>query len=200
MLKKENHQWHTDSLANVASDAVGVSSRKWFIAIVNTNTEISSRERLLSEGYEARVASQFETHLWRNGRRYKSEHILIPLTLFVHATEEERREIISYPFIKKFMTDKAQVANNYGVHPFAVVPDHEMDMLQFMLYQSDTAVKFSSRPIRQGSKIRVVRGSLRGFEGHITRYHDNDAYAVANIGILGCAMVKISLCDIESLT
>lgn len=193
-------QWQEVTHANVACEAVGIESRQWFVAIVGTNTEISCRDRLLAKGYEVWVATSYETRICRNGRKRVSERVVIPLILFVHATKEERREIVSYPFVKKFMTDRAQQANSFGVHPLAVIPDHEMKMLQFLLYQSSDPVRFLSRPLHQGSAIRVVRGSLRGFEGLVARYKDGDSFLVANIGILGCAMVKISLSDIESLT
>ena len=172
-------------------------SKQWYVAFVGTNSEKACRDRLIKMGHEAWVASQQEEHLWRNGRRSKVEHVIIPLVVFVHATEEERRQIINYPFIKYFLTDRAGKVNGFGVHPVATIPENEIQRLQFMLYQSDQPVMFQSRSLHAGDSIRVVRGSLQGFEGHVIRYRDGNNYVVANIGILGCAMVRIALNDVE---
>lgn len=173
--------------------------RQWYAAIVGTNQEKACRDRLVKMGHKAWVASQQEERVWRNGRRSQVEHVVIPLVVFVHATEEERLTIVRYPFIKYFLADKAGRVNSFGVHPVATISDNEMQMLQFMLYQSDLPVTFVSRPLHAGDSIRVVRGSLQGFKGYVIRYHDSDTYVVANIGILGCAMVRISLNDVEPL-
>lgn len=175
------------------------SVKLWYVAFVGTNSEKASRDRLLKLGHEAWVATQQEKHQWRNGRHSQVERVVIPLIVFVHATEEERRQIVNYPFIKYFLTDKACTPNKYGVHPIAIIPDCEMEKLRFMLFQSELPVTFLSRPLHTGDPIRVVRGSLKGFEGHVIRYHDGDSYVVANIGILGCAMVRIALNDVEPL-
>lgn len=171
--------------------------RHWFVAFVGTNREKACRDQLVKLGHEAWVASQQEERQWRNGRRTNVERVVIPLMVFVHATERERLEIVRYPFIKYFLTDKSAKANNYGVHPVAVINDGEMEKLRFMLYQCERPVTFVSHAPRAGETVRVLRGQLRGLEGQVTRYRDGDTYLVANIGILGCAMVRISLNDVE---
>lgn len=39
-------------------DAVGVETRKWFVAIVNNNSEKAVQERLVKMNYESYVAKQ----------------------------------------------------------------------------------------------------------------------------------------------
>ena len=173
--------------------------RHWYVAIVATNSEKACRDRLVALGHEAWVASQEEMRVWRNGRRSTVERVVIPLMVFVHATEQERRDIVNLPFIKYFLTDKAGRANDFGVHPVAVIPQREMEKLQFMLYQNDQPVTFLSRPLKAGGSVRVIRGSLRGLEAQVTRYRDGDTYLVVNVGMLGCAMVRIALSDVEPL-
>lgn len=174
-----------------------LENNKWFVAFVGTNREKACRDQLVKLGHEAWVASQQEERQWRNGRRTKVERVVIPLMVFVHVTEQERLEIVKYPFIKYFLTDKSAKTNSFGVHPVAVIHDGEMEKLRFMLYQSDRPVTFASHPPRVGQTVRVIRGQLRGFEGQVARYRDGDTYLVANLGILGCAMVRISLSDVE---
>lgn len=199
MLKDKDHQSRLVSPTTVVGDAVGVSERHWYAAFVSTNTEKACRDRLIHQGYEAWVASQQEQRVWRNGRKSMVERVVIPLIVFVRATEQERRQIVNYPYIHRFMTDKACAANDFGVHPVATIPDSEIESLRFILYQSDSPVSFLSHPLKTGDSVRVVRGQLRGFEGQVTRYHDGHSYVVVNIGVLGCAMVRISLTDVEKV-
>lgn len=74
-----------------------------------------------------------------------------------------------------------------------------MQMLQFMLSHADAPVGFVSQ-VRLGDHIRVVRGSLKGFEGRITREASGDAYAVAALDGLGCALMKVLPADVEIIT
>ncbi|MDE7410017.1 MAG: UpxY family transcription antiterminator, partial [Muribaculaceae bacterium] len=86
-------------------DAVGVESRKWFVAIVNHNTEKAVQERLDGLGYETYVAKQTVVRIWKNGRKAKVDKVIIPSLVFVKCTQKERHEIVSLPYIKRFMTD-----------------------------------------------------------------------------------------------
>lgn len=185
--------------ADVADRAVGVEcgERRWYIAVVGPRAEKAVRDRLLELGYEAYVATQEELHQWKNGRRKRVERVVVTQVVFLHATDAERRVVVTLPFVKSFLTDKAQRANAFGVHPVAVIPDQQMQKLQFVLYQNENPVSFLPRTLHAGDCIRVLRGQLRGFEGEVVRYRDGDTYLVVNIGILGCAMVRISLADVE---
>ena len=197
MIKPSNL---TKNKTKMNKDIVSADDDKqWYAAIVGTNQEKTCRDRLIKMGYKAWIASQQEKHVWRNGRHSQVERVVIPLVVFVYATEEERRQIVNYPFIKCFLTDKARTKNKFGIHPVATISDCEMEKLRFMLYQSEKPITFISRSLHTGDTIRVVRGNLQGFEGHVIRYHDGNNYVVANIGILGCAMVRIALSDVEPL-
>ena len=181
-------------------DAVGVSKesnqRFWFVAVVNRNSEKLIREKLLQKGYDAYVASQMEDHVWANGRKKKVEHVLISARLFVHLTEEERRDVVHLPYINYFLTDKARTANKYGIHPLAVIPDREMQMLRFMLCNADSPVDFVTTHFREGDRIRIIRGPLTGFEGEVARL-TGETYAFVRLSILGAALTRVVPQDIE---
>ena len=184
--------------ANDAVSAVGVPQRYWFVAVVGRNTERACRERLQKLGYECYVASQEEVHVWANGRKKKVEHVLITARIFIRLTESERLQVVHLPFINYFMTNRAASTNSYGAYPLAHVPDSQMQMLRFMLSHADTPVGFVSQ-VRLGDHIRIVRGPLKGFEGRITREASGDAYAVATLDGLGCALMKVLPSDVEIL-
>ena len=181
-------------------DAVGVSEEPeqlfWYVAVVNRNSEKLIREKLLQKGYEAYVASQMEEHVWANGRKKKVEHVLISARIFIRLTEEERREVVRLPYISYFLTDKARSTNEFGVHPLAVIPDREMQMLRFMLCNADSPVDFVSTQFRAGDRIRIVRGALKGFEGEVTRL-SGETYIFVRLSVLGSALTRVLPQDIE---
>ena len=179
-------------------DAVGVPSRKWFVAIVGRNTEKASREKLKNLGYESYVATQNELRVWRTGQKKQVERVLISTLIFIHATEQERRDIVNLPFIKYFLTDKAGIPNDFGRHPLAVIPDHQMEMLRFMLYNADNPVNFTAEPLHVNDHIRVLRGPLAGFEGKVL-HQGRRAYLVVTLDLLGSAMTEISADDLEKI-
>ena len=84
--------------------------RKWLVACVAPNTEKVSRDRLLALGYEAFVASQEEVRLYKNGdrkKRKKVERVVITQYVFLHVTEQERRQVVELPYIKYFLLDRS---------------------------------------------------------------------------------------------
>ena len=184
--------------ATKVDDAVGVPKPKWFVAVVGRNTEKACRERLTEQGYESYVATQQEMRVWRTGKKKQVERVLISNLLFIHVTERERREVVNLPYIKYFLTDKAEHANDFGRHPLAVIPDSQMNMLRFMLYNADSPVTFTAEPLHLGDHIRVVRGQLAGLEGRVTR-DGSGTYLVVTLDLLGSAMVSISTDDLEKI-
>ena len=137
-----------------------------------------------------------EDHVWKNGRKKKIEHVLIPAKIFIRLTEQERLEVVHLPYISYFLTDKAMATNAFGVHPLAVIPDREMQMLRFMLCNADSPVDFVSTQFRAGDRIRIVRGALKGFEGEVARI-TGETYVFIRLSVLGSALTRVSPQDIE---
>ena len=181
------------------SCAGGVPDRKWFVAIVRRNYERVCRTQLAELGYEAYVASQKQTHVYRNRHRREVEHIVITGIVFVRITDQERLQVLKQcQHIQCFMLNRTGQSNPYGRSPFAVIPDSQMATLQFMLYHADTPVTFTNTPLRCGDRIRIIRGCMQGYKGDFLR-QGNDHYIVVNLDLLGCAMTTISADDIEKI-
>ncbi|MDE7345855.1 MAG: UpxY family transcription antiterminator [Muribaculaceae bacterium] len=178
-------------------DAVGVESRKWFVAIVNHNTEKAVQERLEKLGYETYVAKQTVVRIWKNGRKAKVEKVIIPSLVFVKCTQKERHEIVSLPYIKRFMTDKAGVSRGSVSSPLAVIPQSQIDTLRYMLGQSDIPVSFADRPLKFGDKVVVARGSLKGIEGEVIQVTEGKAEIVVRVDMIGVAKMTINASEIE---
>ncbi len=180
-------------------DAVGVSDRKWYVAIVGNNREKSAAEKLEALGFESFVASQEELRVWKNGRRKTVDRVLISAIVFVRCTESERRRIVvNLPYINRFMTDRAAKSDASLNRPLAVVPDSQMAALRFMLGRSDSPVTFTGEYVK-GRKVKVIRGNLRGLEGEIIALPDGSSELVILIDALGCAKVHINPIDVEHI-
>lgn len=186
--------------AQGVGDAVGVPTRYWYVAFVGPNAEKQCRDRLLRLGYEAYAATQEETHHWKNGKHKKVEVVIITQLLFIHCTPEERKEIVSLPYIRSFLVNKAAKANKFGVRPVTIIPDRQMQMLQFMLYKADTPVQFVAEPVIAGDTIRIIRGDMKGLEGEVVELKGSEErYLSIRLNMLGCALLHISLADVEKI-
>lgn len=188
--------------ATVADDAVGVFDderntpsepvRKWFVAFVGTRAEKAVRDRLTDMGIEAYAATQTVLRVRPSGRRVKVECPVITQYVFVHVTEAERKEIVEYPFIHFFLTDKASLTNAYGRHQLAVIPDGQMMTLQNMLSQEDAEVVFATTGFTVGDEVRVL-GWGDNIIGHVVRIRgEKGSYIGLRIDQLGCAYMEIS--------
>ena len=193
--QKMSGNQHVTPVAPAADGAAGVASPCWYVAVVNHNSEVTSAEKLRAKGYEAFAATQRETRVWSNGRRHQVNRVVIGSALFVRCTESERREIVTLPYIFRFLPDKASTSSRV-----AVIPDSQIQMLRFMLGNADSPVEFVGRRYCVGERVRVARGRLVNCEGSIVRLPNGRGELVIALGALGGAKCAIPLADIQPLT
>lgn len=179
--------------------AEGVSKSNWYVAIVKNNTEKSVYRNLVNLGYECYVPLQNELRIWKNGRRSFIERIVIPTIVFINCTESIRKEIISLPYIIRFMSNRAGTSSNGLNKPLAIVPETQIKKLMFMVGNSDTPVTFSSTIYRKGDLVRVVRGKLVGLEGEVNAIDDKHSEVIVRLDFLGSARLTIETADIEPI-
>ena len=189
-MSEENQKFETGTPAIVADDAEGIP--RWYVAYVGTRAEKTVRDRLISLGYEAYAATQWEIRVWRNGRKKKIERPVITQYVFIRLTERQRAVVVAMPEIHYFLVNKAGATNEYGRHLPAVIPDAQMQMLQRMLGQSDSAVRFATSGFAIGDTVRVL-GWGDNLQGHVVRIPgDHAKYVGIRIDQLGCAYMEIS--------
>lgn len=178
--------------------AVGVSTPKWYVAIVNSRHEKAVQEKLTKLNIESYVATQKELRVWSNGKRKLIDRVVISSVVFIKCTEKERREIVSLPYINRFMVNRTTISGTLR-RPVAVIPDIEIEKLKFMLGQTDTPVEFIPTEFHVHDNVRVIRGSLRGLEGEIRRTADGTHTLVVGLSLLGGAIIHISPQDVEKI-
>jgi len=189
-MSETEKNFETQTPAIVADDAVGLP--RWYVAYVGTRAEKAVRDRLISLGYEAYAATQWEVHFWRNGRKKKIERPVITQYVFIRLTEQQRAVVVTMPEIHYFLVNKAGATNEYGRHLPAVIPDSQMQMLRRMLGQSDSTVRFATSGFAVGDAVRVMVGG-GDLEGRIVRIPgDHARYIGVRIDQLGCAYMEVS--------
>ena len=189
-MSEKDQKFEMQTSAIVADDAVGIP--RWYVAYVGTRAEKAVRDRLISLGYEAYAATQWEIHVWRNGRKKKVERPVITQYVFIRLTEQQRTEILTMPEIHYFLVNRAGATNAYGRHLPAVIPDAQMRMLQRMLGQSESAVRFATSGFSIGDTVRVL-GWGDNLKGQVVCIPgDHARYIGIRIDQLGCAYMEIS--------
>lgn len=187
--------------AQGADDAVGVTPRHWYIAIVGNRAEKSSRDKLLALGYKSYVALQRETHIWKNGKKKEIDRIVLPALVFIHATEKERQKfLVNLPFISRFMVDRAGKKESESRAPVAIVPDLQMEAFRFMLENAESPVYLETdRALLPGAKVRVQKGRLAGIEGTVSRISEGKSRLYLALDHLGYAFVEIDRSDVRQI-
>jgi len=189
-MSEKEQQFGIQTSAHVADGAEGVP--RWYVAHVGPRAEKAVRDRLISLGYEAYAATQWEIRVWQNGRKKKIERPVITQYVFIRLTERQRAVVVTMPEIHYFLVNKAGATNEYGRHLPAVIPDSQIQMLQRMLGQSESAVRFTTSGFAVGDTVQVL-GWGDNLEGHVVRIPGDHAnYVGIRIDQLGCAYMEIS--------
>lgn len=172
--------------------------KRWFVAIVNARHEKAVVEKLLQLGIGAYAATQREMHQWANGRRRAVDRVVIPSMVFIHCSDQERLCIVQLPYILRFLVNRAADSGSLN-KPVAVIPQEEMDRLQFILGHSDTPVNFVPTVYRIRDNVRVIRGPLRDLVGQITENSDGSHSLKVGMAMLGGVVIRINACDVERI-
>lgn len=165
---------------------------EWYVAMVGYNTEKSVRDRIEKLGLEAYVATQTVTKIWSNGRKAHQLKVVIPTLVFIRCTETQRRQLVTLPYIYRFMTDRAARRENGVTAPPARITQKDIDTLRYMLAQSEIPVAFAETPIRSGDRVSIIRGKLQGISGTVIAADNNKSQLIVGIGTLGAARITVA--------
>lgn len=182
-------------VTNDIDDAVGMSSRQWYIGIVPPKHEKKVCEQLASKGYETFVAAQSRLRVYSSGRKKWVSQVLIHSRIFIKCTDKERHIILQNPEVLRFMTNPSGQRES-GHRPLAIVSEKEMDLLKYMLGQKEIPVSFEDRPFKRGEIVRIIRGSLKGLEGTVISTSNGKKEISIKLDFLGCALATIASTDV----
>ena len=162
---------------------------RWVAALVKIRSEKAVAKKLLDLEIENYVPTQWEVHQWSD-RRKKVERVVIPMVVFVRTDAVTRKRLITYSFIHKLLSLP-------GKNTPAIIPDHQMDRLKFMLHHADAPVEMHEHVFQTGEQVRIVRGPLKGLEGELCRVENDKPMVAVRVECLGYACVSIEKSDLE---
>jgi transcription antitermination factor NusG len=160
----------------------------WYALHVKSRHEFVARDELAKKGIETYLPTARKLRFWKD-RKKLVDFPLFPGYLFVQSAPNPEE------FLRVLKTRGA--VNLVSLEPGqpATVPPEEINSLRILL-ESD--VEFDVYPnLKEGARVRVRRGPLRGAEGVLTKREEQHTFTV-NIEILGRGVsVRINAEEIE---
>ena len=176
------------SSVNVADDREACP-KVWYVAYTRVNYERKAQEYLCKLGYEVYVPVQKEVRQWSD-RRKVMDRIVIPMAIFICTAESKVREVEHLSFITHLLRVPGQ-------KKMAAIPDEQIVQFRYMLEHADSPVQLENVSVNVGSKVRVIKGKLKGLEGIVSRCKDGRTNVSIVLDYLGCASVSIEKSDLE---
>lgn len=163
-------------------------SKRWYVALVRMHHEKKVAERLNKMGIENFVPVQQELHQWSD-RRKMVESVLLPMMVFVHVDAKERKEVLSFSTVSRYMVMRGESSPT-------IIPDEQMARFRFMLDYSKDVISMNSAPLARGEKVRVIKGPLTGLVGELVTVDGKSKIAV-RLNMLGCACADMPVGYVE---
>ena len=163
-------------------------SKRWYVALVRMHHEKKVAELLNKRGIENFVPVQQELHQWSD-RRKMVESVLLPMMVFVHVDAKERKEVLSFSTVSRYMVMRGESSPT-------IIPDEQMARFRFMLDYSKDVISMNSAPLARGEKVRVIKGPLTGLVGELVTVDGKSKIAV-RLNMLGCACADMPVGYVE---
>ena len=162
--------------------------KRWIAELVQVNCEKKTATRLGKVGYETYIPTQQEVHQWSD-RKKKVDRLIMPMVVFVRATEHEEEWLRNQSFIHKLL---ALPGSDEDKKKFATpIPDNQIERLKFLLENAESEVTIVSN-FKVGDSVCVTSGPLKGLEGVVNEADEKSSIVGIQIDGLGYACVKIA--------
>ena len=129
----------------------------WYAARTRYGQELKVRDRLAREGVE-----HFIPTVPSSGPR--KERAVVNSLVFVRATKQEALDLANTGAVPvKYIVDCA-------TRTLLVVPDKQMEDFRRVLDLGLEEGGLMDRPLALGDRVKVVKGPLKGVEGHVAEF------------------------------
>lgn len=179
------------STANVTDDREACS-KFWIAAYTRPRSEKKAQSELNKVGIETYVPIQRQLRQWSD-RKKMVDVVVIPMVIFLRINNEDMKSISSHPFIIKPITLP-------GEKRAAHIPTKQIDLLKYILGQSEIPVAFDSSIPQVYDTVRIARGKLMGVLGEVISVSESNMQLVIKIDLLGGARLTVPQKDIELLS
>ena len=162
---------------------------KWYAIRSRSNFEKKIATELDGRGVEHYLPAYDEIHQWKDRKRAITVP-LFPGYVFARFVDEPglRRTVLTASGIVEIL------GNSRGPEP---IPDDQIEAVRALL---DSRVRCFAHPLlREGMRVRVIRGALEGMEGLLVRVK-NQARLVISIPLLNQSVAaEVNAWDLELL-
>lgn len=196
-------------IPKVTSSQTGVSveyahdpNKKWYVMRASYGRERRAHDYIVEDGTFIYLPTH-QVYKMKDGKRVRSEEVLVPNIIFIYATREKADEYVKETAQLSFLTyyyDHFNTEN--GKNPPLVVPLDEMH--NFMLATSTDSehvrlVDASQCRFKSGDTVRVVGGPFCGVEGRVARLAGQQRVIVTVTGLCSVATAYIPSAFLETI-
>jgi len=153
----------------------------WYAAKVKHQTERKVKRWLDERAIENYIPFH-SLLIERSGRRFKSEKPIVPGLVFIR-TEYH----IAYDLLNEGR-ERMIFLRNLENHQLLVVPDKQMQDFMFLLDLSETTERIENESLKQGDRVRVIKGTFAGIEGELVRIGRHKKVVVRLEGLFSLAV------------
>ena len=157
---------------------------KWFAAKTKFSAEKKIKQFLERLGIEHYIP--FRTGIKeKGGKKVKVEKPVIPNLIFIHSDYNTCLSLVNeYKLSMNYLL-------NLETRQLLVVPDKQMRDFMFLLDFSEDAVQVLNENLRQGDRVRVIKGEFAGIEGELIRIKGHKRVVVRLEGVFSLATAYI---------
>ena len=157
---------------------------KWFAAKTKFSAEKKIKQFLERLGIEHYIP--FRTvKKEKGGKQVKVEKPVIPNLIFIHSDYNTCLSLVNeYKLSMNYLL-------NLETRQLLVVPDKQMQDFMFLLDFSEDAVQVLNENLRQGDRVRVIKGEFAGIEGELIRIKGHKRVVVRLEGAFSLATTYI---------
>ena len=157
---------------------------KWFAAKTKFSAEKKIKQFLERLGIEHYIP--FRTVIKeKGGKKVKVEKPVIPNLIFIHSDYNTCLSLVNeYKLSMNYLL-------NLETRQLLVVPDKQMQDFMFLLDFSEDAVQVLNENLRQGDRVRVIKGEFAGIEGELIRIKGHKRVVVRLEGAFSLATTYI---------
>jgi transcription antitermination factor NusG len=156
----------------------------WYAGRVKYRTEYKIKAFLEEKGIDHYIP--FHTVMVeKHGKKKKKEKPVLPCFIFVHAN---RPIALSLPNESGY---SISYIRNSETKDIQIIPDKQMQDFMFLLDFSETTLRIENTHLKQGARVRVIKGPFMGLEGELIRIKGHKRVVVRLEGLFSVATTYI---------
>ena len=168
------------------------STQHWYVAHTRVNQEFIIKAKLDELGVENFLPQDTRVRETPVGRK----QIRVPLIhgmIFIRTDRDTSFSLINDHFLR------IVYLKDIGGRHSLVIPDKQMADFMFVLDVAGSGVEVLNKDLKQGDRVRVVKGPLAGLEGELIRVRGHKRVVIRIEGVASIATTYIPGSHLERI-